>query len=150
MFYFCGHKVELMSKAITHEGVVIKTEGTQVSVLIVQHSACSGCHARGACTASDQKEKIIVAESCGTSYRPGERVMLVGNNRMAWSALTYAFLLPLVLCMVVLFVVSSVAGEAQGALSVFALLAIYYVVLFCLRNRLKTQFSFQVRPLEAV
>lgn len=139
-----------MSKAITHEGVVIKTEGTQVSVMIVQHSACSGCHARGACTASDQKEKIIVAESLGATYKPGERVMLVGSNSMAWSALTYAFLLPLVLCMVVLFVVGSLAGEATGALSVFALLAIYYVVLFCFRDRLKTQFSFRVRPLETV
>jgi sigma-E factor negative regulatory protein RseC len=139
-----------MSKAITHEGVVIKTEGTQVSVMIVQHSACSGCHARGACTASDQKEKIIVAESLGATFQAGERVMLVGSNSMAWSALTYAFLLPLVLCMVVLFVVGSLAGEAKGALAVFILLAVYYVVLFCFRDKLKTQFSFRVQKLETV
>jgi sigma-E factor negative regulatory protein RseC len=137
-----------MSKAITHEGVVINSEGTQVSVLIVQHSACSGCHARGACTASDQKEKVIVAESGGIAYKPGERVMLVGSNSMAWSALAYAFIVPLVLCMVALFVVGSMTGEAGGALAVLVLLVIYYVVLFCFRNRLKTKFSFQLRSLE--
>ncbi len=139
-----------MSKEITHDGVVIKTEGTQVSVMIVQHSACSGCHARGACTASDQKEKIIVAESGGQEFRPGERVTLVGSNSMAWSALTYAFILPLVLCMVILFAVAQAAGEGTGAVCVFAFLALYYIGLFCFRNRLKTKFSFQVRRLETV
>lgn len=137
-----------MSKIITHEGIVVKMEGSRVSVLIVQHSACSGCHARGACTAADQKEKVIVAESGGTMFNVGERVMLVGNNSMAWSALAYAFIVPLVLCMAVLFIVGTVYGEGTGALAVFALLVLYYAGLFLFRNKLKTKFTFTVRKVD--
>lgn len=137
-----------MSKTITHEGIVVKTEGSQVSVLIVQHSACSGCHARGACTAADQKEKIIVAESNGSVFGVGERVMLVGSNSMAWSALAYAFIVPLVSCMAVLFVVGTLYGEGAGALSVFVLLVFYYAGLFVFRDKLKTKFTFTVRKVD--
>lgn len=139
-----------MSKSITHEGVVTKIEGSQVSVLIVQHSACSGCHARGACTASDQKEKIILVEiGPGEVYKPGERVMLVGSNSMAWSALTYAFIIPLVASMVVLFVVALTVSEKAGALSVVGILAVYYFILYLLRNKMKTKFTFSLQKLDA-
>lgn len=137
-----------MSKTITHEGIVVKIEGSQVSVLIVQHSACSGCHARGACTAADQKEKIIVAESGGAVFGVGERVMLVGSNSMAWSALAYAFIIPLVLCMAVLFLVGTFYGEGAGAVAVLFLLVSYYAVLFAFRNKLKTKFTFIVHKVD--
>lgn len=137
-----------MSRIITHEGIVVKIEGSRVNVMIVQHSACSGCHARGACTAADQKEKIIVAESGGAIFGVGERVMLVGSNSMAWSALAYAFIVPLVLCMAVLFVVGTLYGEGPGALSVFALLVLYYTGLFLFRDKLKTKFTFTVRKVD--
>ncbi len=134
-----------MEKTITHDGVVIKTEGSEVHVMIIQQSACSGCHARGACIASDKKEKIIIAESQGETYSPGEQVVLVGANSMAWSALAYAFLLPLVLGLTILFVVGLTYGEGVGALSVGIVLTLYYVVLSLFRNKLKTRFTFTLR-----
>lgn len=131
-----------MSKNITHDGVVIKVEGQDVHVQIVQHSACSGCHARGACTASDSKEKVIVAKSFGETYKIGDIVTLVGSNSMAWSALAYAFIIPLVLAMALLFIVSSFTGEAMACLIVIAFLALYYFILYCFRNKLETKFVF--------
>ncbi len=135
----------MMSKNITHDGVVVKVEGSDVHVLITQHSACSGCHARGACTASDSKDKIIVAKSEGIEYNIGDIVTLIGSNSMAWSALSYAFLIPMVLAMVLLFVVSSYVSEAAACLSVLAMLAVYYFVLFLFRNRLSTKFVFTLQ-----
>lgn len=135
----------MMSKNITHDGVVVKVEGSDVHVLITQHSACSGCHARGACTASDSKDKIIVAKSEGIEYNIGDIVTLIGSNSMAWSALSYAFLIPMVLAMVLLFVVSSYVSEAAACFSVLAMLAVYYFVLFLFRNRLSTKFVFTLQ-----
>lgn len=135
----------MMSKNITHDGVVVKVEGSDVHVLITQHSACSGCHARGACTASDSKDKIIVAKSEGIEYNIGDIVTLIGSNSMAWSALSYAFLIPMVLAMVLLFVVSSYVSEAAACLSVLTMLAVYYFVLFLFRNRLSTKFVFTLQ-----
>lgn len=133
-----------MSKNITHDGVVVKIDGQDIHVLIVQHSACAGCHAKGACTASDSKDKIIVARNRGGNFEVGEHVMLVGSNSMAWSALTYAFILPLVLSIALLFVISGFVSEAASCLVVLAMLAIYYLILYLFRNRLETKFVFYI------
>lgn len=133
-----------MGKNITHDGVVVKIEGQEVHVLIVQHSACAGCHAKGACTASDSKDKIIIAQSRGDKYEIGDRVTLIGSNSMAWSALTYAFILPLILSIALLFCVSGFVGEAMSCLFVIAMLAVYYLVLFLFRNKLETKFVFYI------
>lgn len=133
-----------MSKNITHDGVVVGIDGQDVHVLIVQHSACAGCHAKGACTASDSKDKIIIAKSRGEAYQIGERVLLVGSNSMAWSALAYAFILPLILSIALLFVVSGIVSEAMSCLFVLALLAIYYFILFLFRSKLETKFVFYI------
>ena len=133
-----------MSKNITHEGVVVKIDRQDVHVLIVQHSACAGCHAKGACTASDSKDKIIVAKNRGEVFQIGERVLLVGSNSMAWSALAYAFILPLILSIALLFVVSGIVSEAMSCLFVLASLAIYYFILFLFRSKLETKFVFYI------
>ena len=133
-----------MSKNITHDGVVVAIDGQDVHVMIVQHSACAGCHAKGACTASDSKDKIIIAKSRGEAYQIGERVLLVGTNSMAWSALAYAFILPLILSIALLFVVSGIVSEAMSCLFVLALLAIYYFILFLFRSKLETKFVFYI------
>ncbi len=135
-----------MSKEITHDGVVVKTDGREVSVMIVQTSACSGCHAKGACMASDKDEKIIVADSAGQTFRPGDQVTLVGSNSMAWSALAYAFVLPTVLAMAVLFAAASFWGEGVAALVVLAFLGLYFFVLWLFRDKMKTAFTFRVEP----
>lgn len=133
-----------MSKNITHDGVVVAIDGQDVHVMIVQHSACAGCHAKGACTASDSKDKIIIAKSRGEAYQIGERVLLVGSNSMAWSALAYAFILPLILSIALLFVVSGIVSEAMSCLFVLVLLAIYYFILFLFRSKLETKFVFYI------
>ncbi|MEE1081550.1 MAG: SoxR reducing system RseC family protein [Bacteroidales bacterium] len=133
-----------MSKNITHDGVVVAIDGQDVHVMIVQHSACAGCHAKGACTASDSKDKIIIAKSRGEAYQIGEQVLLVGSNSMAWSALAYAFILPLILSIALLFVVSGIVSEAMSCLFVLALLAIYYFILFLFRSKLETKFVFYI------
>ena len=135
-----------MSKTISHDGVVVKTEGRDVSVMIVQTSACSGCHARGACMASDSDEKIIVGDGGGREFHPGDLVTIVGSSSMAWSAMGYAFVLPTVLALAALFVVAPRWGEATGAISALLLLAVYYCILWLLRDRMKTRFSFTVEP----
>lgn len=131
-----------MSKNITHEGVVIKAEGTQVTVRFVQSSACSGCHAKGICSSQDSAEKVVVADSEGASYEVGEPVRIEVSNSTAWQAVRYAFALPLVLALVCLFVAVPLLGEAEGSLATLGFLAAYFFVLYLCRHRLGRQVRF--------
>ena len=96
--------------------------------------------------ASDKDEKIIVADGAGQTFRPGDQVTLVGSNSMAWSALAYAFVIPTVLAMAVLFTAASFISEGAAALAVLAFLGVYYFVLWLFRDKMKTTFSFRVEP----
>ena len=59
---------------VSHEGVVTKIENAKVSVNIISKSACSKCHAKDVCGASDKSEKIIEGYS--------EENLSVGDNVM--------------------------------------------------------------------
>lgn len=131
-----------MSNNITHDGVVIKTEGTQVTVRFVQSSACSGCHAKGICSSQDSTEKIVVVESYGVPYQVGEAVNIIVSNRMAWQAVLFAFAIPLVLALGLLFGLVTCFGELAGCLATLGALALYYVVLFLFRHRLGSKVEF--------
>ena len=131
-----------MSSNITHDGVVIKTEGTKVTVRFVQSSACSGCHAKGICSSQDSAEKVVVAEGYGVPYQVGEAVNIIVSNRMAWQAVRYAFAIPLVVALVVLFCAVPLWGEIAGCLAAIGILVLYYLVLFLLRHRLGSEVEF--------
>jgi hypothetical protein len=52
-----------MSQIIEHSGIIENINGSNIRVQIIQESACSGCHAKGACSAADLKDKYIDVES---------------------------------------------------------------------------------------
>ena len=67
-----------MSQIIEHTGVINQITGNHIRVSIIQQSACSGCHAKGACTATDMDEKMIDIESSDSSFKVGDMVLLNG------------------------------------------------------------------------
>ena len=69
-----------MDNTIKHEGIVERIENGIAYVKIIQHSACSGCHVKAACTIADQQEKIIETVCSGCNIKIGERVFIVRNN----------------------------------------------------------------------
>lgn len=135
-----------MDKTIKHDGVVIKVDGQKVHVQIVSHSACSGCHARGACTASDSKEKIIIAQSCGSTYNIGDHVTIIGSNNAAWKAVRLAFIYPIIVAFIVIAgIMKFTSDEVMSCVGCLAVLAIYYFCLFLLRNKIEKDFVFTLQ-----
>ena len=135
-----------MSKTIEHTGTVKAIRGGVADVLIVQSSACSGCHAKSACTAADMAEKIIEVPCDTSALRVGQRVTLVGATSMGWRAVGYAFVLPFLLLMAILIVVIELTGdEPLAGLLALATLIPYYLVLYLLRNKMKSNFVFRIK-----
>ena len=129
-------------KNITHEGRVVKVDGREVTVCFIQNSACSGCHAKGICSSQDQAEKMVVADSQGVEYAVGEKVNIIVSNEVAWTAVVLAFIVPLIIAFIALFVTVPLAGELTGCLLTLGVLAVYYLVLFTQRNKMNRKVVF--------
>lgn len=149
MPWFCNVEITNMSESINHTGRIEKIEGDTILVKIIQQSACSGCHARGMCIASDQKEKIIeVNDPEPSKYHVGEEVMISGRSSLGLQAVLLAFVLPLIL------VVAAIAAgtymkwdETTSGLAGLFLLVPYYCILYLLREKLKRKFIFTLKKL---
>ena len=132
---------------IEHEGIIEKINGVQITVRIVQQSACSACHAKGACMAADAKEKRVdIADSTGR-FTENERVIIEGMNSTGYKAVFWAFVLPLVILMAMLVFTTSVweFSETAAALSSMIALAPYYLLLYLLRHKMANTFRFSIK-----
>ncbi len=150
--YICARicKVDFakMSQTIEHTGRIQRIDGTSVQVLITQHSACSGCHAKSACTVSDSAEKLVDAETDDTSLQVGDEVLVCARRSSGMLAVLLAFVVPFLLILLVLVVLRAfVDNEALTGTIALASLVPYYVTLSLFRSRLKSTFRFYVKKL---
>jgi len=132
-------------KTISHEGIVesIGTDGCTVRIL--QASACSSCSARQLCRSSESKEKLIEVWGDYPTLHVGDNVTLIGSVRQGLWASVLAYVVPLVLMVIALFVGTRLDGEVTGALAALLVLALYYGVLYMMRNRIGKEFEFEIK-----
>lgn len=134
-----------MSEKIEHSGVITHIEGNKMQVQIIQMSACSSCHAKGACSASDMDDKIIDVESTDASLKIGDVVMLTGKSSMGLFAVLLAFVIPFIIILLSLIVMPYfTSSEAISALVSLSLLIPYYIILSFFNTKLKTKFRFEI------
>ena len=131
-------------ETIQHEGVVESIGTKSCTVRIPQASACSSCDARKLCRSSESKEKVIEVRGHYPTLHVGDSVTLVGSVRQGLRASVLAYVVPLILMLVALFIGTRLNGEGTGALAALLVLAIYYGVLYLLRDKLGRQFSFKI------
>ena len=97
-----------MSERIEHSGFVTRVEGKNIQVQIIQMSACSSCHAKGACSAADMDEKFVDVESTDDTLRIGDMVNIVGESSTGLLAVLLAFVIPFMLILTSLFVLRDI------------------------------------------
>jgi len=132
---------------IEHEGIIEKINGNHITVRILQQSACSACHAKGACTASDMKEKLIDISDNSGLYHEHERVLLSGGNAVGYKAVLWAFVYPLILLITMLVLSTSIwhFTETEAALGSILILIPYYFILYLLRQKMTNTFRFSIK-----
>lgn len=129
---------------IQHAGIVTKVCGDQVTVHFIQNSACSGCHARALCSggSSESADRTVVARAYGQTYSVGEQVTVNVTQGLAWSAVRWAFMIPLILAMVALFCLVPVVGEVLACVGTLCVLAVYYGIFYMFRHKLEHKVEF--------
>ena len=139
----------MTNNTIKHLGIVGNIQGSHLSVRIVQTSACAACSAKGHCSSADSKDKIIdVIDTAASSYRVGEKVMVIGETSMGMMAVVLAFIIPFILLIFSLFLfMALMENELYSALLSLAILIPYYFILWLNKTRLKQKFSFTIKPI---
>ena len=132
---------------ITHTGRILEIDKDFTTVEIVVSSACSSCHAKSLCGMSEDKEKIIMVPTDPyTVYQVGEEVQVVTKMSMGLKAVWISYVIPLLILMILILSLSSVIGNEVviGLVSV-AGVALYYLGVWLLRDRLADEFVFYIR-----
>ena len=136
-----------MSEAtITHQGIIDSIALNSINVRIVSASACSACHAKGACNASDMQEKMIEVNPGSKEVKVGEWVTIVSKESMGFKALLLGYVLPFLLVLLTLIVctLASLKESTAGLISL-AILIPYYAILYLTRDIVKKSFIFEIQ-----
>lgn len=135
-----------MSQSIEHSGIVEQIDGEQIKVLIMQQSACSECHAKSLCSVADKKEKIIEVISSDPTLKVGDRVIIYGESSIGLQAVLLAFVIPLLLIFLALFIFQHfIENELMAGILSILVLVPYYFILLLSNKRLKNKFQFKIK-----
>jgi len=136
-----------MSESVSHKGKVIKMTPQLTTVSILQHSACSACHAAGLCGMADLAEKTVeVPTDPYASYNVGDEVEVLLKASMGMKAVWLAYFIPLLIIVaVILILVGFGVAEVPAGLAGLGSLALYYLLLYLFRDRLKNEYIFTIK-----
>ena len=134
-----------MNTDIRHKAYVKEVDENSMTVTILNESACSTCHAQGACNLSEFQEKDIEISNFRRTYTPGEEVTVIFQESQGFKALFYGYMLPFLLVLLTLMITFSVTNNEvfAGLLALSALIP-YYITLYFFRHFLKKVFKFEV------
>lgn len=136
-----------MSESVSHKGRVVRMTPELTTVAILQHGACSACHAAGLCGMADMAEKTVeVPTDPYAGYGVGDEVEVLLKASMGMKAVWLAYFIPLLIVIAVILGLAGLGvGEVAAGLSGLGALAVYYFLLWLLRNRLKNEYIFTIK-----
>ncbi|MBE6220405.1 MAG: Fis family transcriptional regulator [Rikenellaceae bacterium] len=132
---------------IKHSGEVIRVEGNKVYVRMIVDSACSGCHARAVCGVDESKDKVVeVVTMSANEYSVGDNVdVALRQKSMGAISVLLAYVVPFFILTLLLVGVLVIGGsEHIAAFLALAGVALYYVGLWTLRDKVKNKIEFTI------
>lgn len=136
----------MSEETVSHEGVITKIDDDTLEIKIIAQSACAACHAKSACTMSDQAEKVLtVPKPEGQDFQLFQKVKVVMAVGQGNKAAIFAYLVPIILLLAALFICLGIGlSEGLSALIGIAALIPYYFILYLCRNQLKKKFDYRI------
>jgi len=133
---------------IRHKGFVKEIRDNSLIVNIINESACSACHSKGACTVADYQDKEIEITSFSKTYLLGQEVTILFKESKGIAALFFGYLLPFLLVLFSLIIMNAVSeNELASGLISLGILVPYYITLYFFRPYLKKVFKFEVEEM---
>ena len=133
---------------IHHIGFIESVTDRFERIRINSMSACASCHAKGACTAADQEEKIMTIPTDGRSFRKGEQVKVSIAKKTGLRAVAYGYVYPFLVLMAILVTLTALGKtELQAGIWSLASLVPYYLLIYLFRNRISRTFTFKMEKI---
>lgn len=130
---------------IEHSGVVESVSGHTVRVSFISRSACGDCRAKHFCVEGSTQERFIDVTDASGEYHPGDHVKVVMKESQGVLAISLGYLLPFLVMIVLLVLIQDLTkNELIAGLLALAGLALYFVILYFFRNRIKRTFTFEL------
>ena len=132
---------------IAHEGRIVEINPEFTTVEILSSSACASCHAKGLCGMSEEEKKLIMVPTDPyTVYEEGEIVDVMTKKSMGLKAVWISYVIPLVILLILILSLSPVIGnEAYTGLAAIGGVALYYFIVWLIRDRLENEFVFYIK-----
>ena len=129
---------------VKHTGTVVSMTDKEVTVEMVNRSACATCRAKTLCSLSEQKEKrITLPLAAGVCWRVGEEVEVSLRASLGYWAVFLMYVLPLIALLIVLFLLHALGiSEWITGLSALAAPLFCYGVVWLFRDRIGKQYTF--------
>lgn len=131
---------------IEHQALVRSVSGNSAQVEILVRSACSACHAKMLCNASDESRRIIdVTLTPEDHIEVGQTVQVYGSKSWGIKAVLLAYVMPIILMLAVLIVSKPlmIPDEIAGILAIGILIP-YFLLLYFLRNQMGRRIVFKI------
>ena len=132
---------------ISHEGHVVDVFESGVDVSIVAEAACGSCKMKKACGMDESKEKIITVFTPDAAlFKVGEKVEVLMKQAMGYKAIGIVYVVPVVVLMAALVVlIQSGVSEMIAGLASLGFLALYYFIVYLLRDKINREIRFEIR-----
>jgi len=130
---------------ITHQGIITKIDNDNVYVQLLDNAHCQSCDLKSHCgsVSDDNLLKIKVKNDIFTIQ---ETVQVIIGNYTGFKAVFLGYILPFAVMMTVL-VISNMTSQPEWQSGLYALsfIAVYYGLLFVLKQKLASQFQIKIK-----
>ena len=135
---------------VTHSGKVIGVFRDTVTVAVESSEACGSCASRSACSLGVQSNtrNILITTPDASSFSVGEIVRVATRTQMGLMAVALCYALPAVVLVAVL-AAAVLCGVSEGVAALISLgsVAIYFGILWLVRDKLAQKISFTIEKL---
>ncbi len=137
---------EKIGDQIQHDGMITQVDRDKLLVSIISMATCASCQVKGACSASDVKEKIVEVKPINNQeYKVGDKVVITIDQSVGTWAVLFGYVFPLILVVIALITLTNlIDDEGIAGLTSIALLAPYYGILYITRSRMANNFEFKL------
>lgn len=136
-----------MGEHISHPGVVVGINDKDIEIEILNSSMCGSCGIKSACGMSEMQEKrVTVPKPADKEFIVGQPVKIVMNASQGNKAALFAYFIPAFLLVAIIVILSNLSiKEWLAALVGIGVIAVYYLVLYFFRDKLRDNFTYEIR-----